>query len=78
MLEALCNTPLLHIDDLAQSIQLVIFINLILQLSNLSHREAPCPQIIKLERIGAGTYTHVCVTPNPEPSIAPPYTFLPD
>lgn len=84
MLESLCNTCILHMNDPTQTIQLckvvdVIFIiTSILQLRELSHIEASCPQIMKLERVGAEIYNHVCVTPNLEPSIAPPYTLLPD
>lgn len=60
-------------NDLTQSckvvfvIIIVIIINSILQLRKLSNREASCPQITKLERLGAGTYNLVCVTLNPEP-----------
>lgn len=76
-------------NDLTQCIQLykvaaviiiiiIIIINAVLHLRKLSNREASCPQITKLERVAAGTYTLVCVTLNPEPSTVPPYASLPD
>ena len=64
------NTSILHMNDLTQFYSFIIIIS-ILQLRKLSHREASYPQITKLERVAAGIYTCVCVTPNTEPSRAP-------
>lgn len=52
-----------------------IVIIIIISILQLSHREASCSQITKLERVAAGIYTRVCVTPNSEPSRAPHLHF---
>lgn len=83
------NTRIFHMNDLTKSIQLykvavviiiiiIIIINTMLHLRKLINREASCPQITKLERVAARTYTLVCVTLNPEPPTVPPYACLPD